>query len=90
MCLSSFNRISSLVIYSITSNSGPTQLSVVLDTTVTATATRQWNIRVLQYECSSRNLGIAWEHMCTYTRFETTLVDASVLFISSRRMPAIL
>ncbi len=45
------------MVYSITSDSGPTQLSMVLDTTVASSATRQWQIRVLQYECSSRNLG---------------------------------
>ncbi len=49
------------VIYSVTSNSGPTMLSAVMDTTVTTSAARRWSIRVLQYECSSRNLGVERE-----------------------------
>lgn len=44
------------LIYSITSDSGPSQLSMILDTTVTVAASRMWNIRVTQYSCSSRNL----------------------------------
>jgi hypothetical protein len=45
------------VLYSITSDSGPSTISMVMDTTVTSAATRQWNIRIYQFECSSRNLG---------------------------------
>ena len=49
--------LSFLVIYSVAPDSGPTQLSVVLDTTATeVVASRQWHMKVYQYECSSPNL----------------------------------
>ncbi len=44
------------LVYSITHNSGPTQLSMVMDTTQTTSSTRQWTLRVYQFECSSRML----------------------------------
>lgn len=46
-----------LVIYSVTPDSGPSQLSVVTDITATNVATRQWNMKIHQYECGSPNLG---------------------------------
>ncbi len=46
------------VIYSVTPNSGPTMLSVVLDTTATAILSeRQWSVRVMQFECDSMSVG---------------------------------
>ena len=44
------------VIYSVTSDSGPSQISVVLDTTATEAVTREWSMKIYQYECSSPNL----------------------------------
>lgn len=40
-----------------TPDSGPSQLSVVVDTTSTNVTTRQWRMRIHQYECGSPNLG---------------------------------
>jgi hypothetical protein len=40
----------------VTSDSGPSQISVVLDTTATEVVTREWSIKIFQYECSSPNL----------------------------------
>ena len=45
-----------LVIYSVTSDSGPSQISVVLDTTSNEVVTREWSMKIYQYECSSPNL----------------------------------
>ncbi len=46
------------VIYSVTPNSGPTMLSVVLDTTATAILSeRSWSVRVMQFECDSMSVG---------------------------------
>ena len=45
------------VIYSVTPDSGPSQLSVVTDTTTTVSNARTWNMKVYQYECSSTVLG---------------------------------
>ena len=45
-----------LVYYSVTPDSGPSQLSIVLDTTVTEPFTREWHMKIYQYECSSPNL----------------------------------
>ena len=39
-----------------TSDSGPSQISVVLDTTATEAVTREWSMKIYQYECSSPNL----------------------------------
>ena len=39
-----------------TSDSGPSQISVVLDTTATEVVTREWSMKIYQYECSSPNL----------------------------------
>jgi len=47
----------SIVVYTIEPNSGPTQLSVVTDTTVTSTSTRTFRIRILQLECTHPYLG---------------------------------
>ncbi len=47
------------VVYSITSQSGPTQLSVIMDTAVSVTATRAWKIRIYQIGCGSDSLGQA-------------------------------
>ena len=44
------------VIYSVTSDSGPSQISVVLDTTSNEVVTREWSMKIYQYECSSPNL----------------------------------
>lgn len=44
------------IIYSVTSDSGPSQISVVLDTTATEVVTREWSMKIYQYECSSPNL----------------------------------
>ena len=38
-------------------DSGPSQLSVLTDITATNVATRQWNMKIHQYECGSPNLG---------------------------------
>ena len=46
------------VIYSVTPDSGPSQLSIVIDTTTTTTASRRWDMRIYQYECTSPVLGI--------------------------------
>ena len=46
-----------IVIYSVTPDSGPSQLSVVTDTTTTVSNARTWNMKVYQYECSSTVLG---------------------------------
>ena len=45
------------VIYSVTPDSGPSQISVVIDTTSTNAVSRAWNIRIHQYECTSPSLG---------------------------------
>ena len=46
------------MIYSVTPDSGPSQLSVVIDTTSTTnTASRRWHMRIYQYECTSPVLG---------------------------------
>lgn len=42
---------------------------MVTDTTVTSTASRQWNIRISQFECSSRMLG---EAKPTYSKVTTS------------------
>ena len=39
-----------------TSDSGPSQISVVLDTTATEAVTREWSMKIYQYECSSPDL----------------------------------
>eukprot|EP00093_Oithona_nana_P004803 04803.XXX_226673_223125_1 [CDS] Oithona nana genome sequencing. len=44
------------VIYSVTPDSGPSQISIVTDTTSTNVTTRQWRMRIHQYECGSPNL----------------------------------
>ena len=46
------------MIYSVTPDSGPSQLSIVIDTTTTTTASRRWNMRIYQYECTSPVLGM--------------------------------
>ena len=54
----SFTCLSPPVIYSVTPNSGPTMLSVVLDTTATAILSeRSWSVRVMQFECDSLSVG---------------------------------
>ena len=45
-----------LVYYTVTPDSGPSQLSVVLDTTATDVLTREWHMKIYQYECTSPNL----------------------------------
>lgn len=52
-----FNWIYFSVIYSVTPDSGPSQISIVTDTTSTNVTTRQWRMRIHQYECGSPNLG---------------------------------
>ena len=46
------------MIYSVTPDSGPSQLSIVIDTTKITTASRRWNMRIYQYECTSPVLGM--------------------------------
>ena len=44
------------IIYSVTPNSGPSQLSIVMDTTTTTTSSRTWQMRIYQHECRSQVL----------------------------------
>ena len=44
------------IIYSVTPNSGPSQLSIVMDTTTTTTSSRTWNMRIYQHDCKSQVL----------------------------------
>ena len=53
-----FDNVKFSVIYSVTPDSGPSQLSIVIDTTTTTTASRRWNMRIYQYECTSPVLGM--------------------------------
>ena len=46
-------NISFSVIYSVTPNSGPSQISIIIDTTTTSTSSRRWLMRIYQYECTS-------------------------------------
>ena len=43
------------MIYPVTQSSGPSKISVVLDTTLN-NRTRDWRMKIYQYECSSPNL----------------------------------
>ena len=45
------------VIYSVTPDSGPSRMTVVIDTTFASPSSRRWQIRIYQYECSSLMLG---------------------------------
>ncbi len=50
------------MVYSVTSNGGPSMLSVIMDPMTTTTASRSWNIRIYQYDCNSPSLGTTAFH----------------------------
>ena len=50
------NVFAFLVIYSITPDSGPSQITVIVDTSNTNATNRSWILKIWQYNCQSPNL----------------------------------